>query len=147
MNRQQMGQAVRARVTQVAAEKNRELTRSEQLRVARSIWREAGALDSDDIRRGFIRVARRAELSDATCPKSWRHSFATLLQDANVDPLIRQITMGHKPVGGNGALGMTSVYTHTRPETQAREIERALRTWPRSLEFIFQQTQPTHGGV
>lgn len=147
MNRQQMGQAVQARVTQLAAARNRELTRTEQLRVAQSIWREAGALDSDDVRRSFIRVARRAELSDATCPKSWRHSFATLLQDANVDPLVRQVTMGHKPVGGNGALGMTSVYTHTRPETQAREIERALRTWPRSLEFVLQQTQATHGGV
>ena len=85
MNRQQMGQAVRVRVTQVAAAKQHELSRGEQLRVAQAIWREAGALDSDDVRRSFIRVARRAELSDATCPKSWRHSFATLLQDANVD--------------------------------------------------------------
>ena len=56
-----------------------------------------------------------------------------LLQDANVDPLLRQITLGHKPAGSSGALGMTAVYTHSRPETQAREIERALRAWPESL--------------
>ena len=62
--------------------------------------------------------------------------FATLLQDANVDPLIRQITLGHQPQGSEGALGMTTVYTHTRPETQAREIERAWRTWPSVLSLI-----------
>ena len=45
----------------------------------------------------------------ATCPEFWRHSFATLLQDANVDPLMRQQVMGHKPTTGNG-LGMTLNY-------------------------------------
>ena len=34
-----------------------------------------------------------------------------------------------------GALGMTTIYTHTRPETQQREVLRALRLWPRSLEL------------
>ena len=139
MNRKQMAQAVRDRVALVAKTKGRELTRAEQLRAAESVWREAGALDSDDVRRMFISIARRAGLMDVTCPKSWRHTFATLLQDANVDPLIRQITMGHKPSGGNGALGMTSVYTHTRPETQSREIERALHMWPQTrmaLSFV-----------
>jgi len=59
-----------------------------------------------------------------------------LLQDANVDPLVRQITMGHAPAGNSkGALGMTAVYTHTRPETQKREIERAVRAWPESLRL------------
>jgi integrase len=75
-------------------------------------------------------------LTGATYPKSWRHTFATLLQDANVDPLIRQQTLGHQPGSpGAGALGMTTVYTHSRPETQRREILRALRLWPLSLEF------------
>jgi len=62
-----------------------------------------------------------------------------LLQDGNVDPLIRQITLGHAPPSMYGAnsLGMTSVYTHTRPETQKREIERALRLWPETLELVF----------
>ncbi len=62
--------------------------------------------------------------------------MVTLLQDANVDPLIRQITLGHAPVGSiEGALGMTTRYTHSRPETQRREVLRALRLWPRSLEL------------
>jgi len=92
---------------------------------------------ADKIRLSFIRAATAAGLTQATCPKSWRHSFATLLQDANVDPLIRQITLGHAPMGSTeGALGMTSVYTHTRPETQRREILRALRLWPKSLALV-----------
>ena len=65
---------------------------------------------------------------EATCPKSWRHTFATLPQDANVDPLIRQQVMGHKPTL-NGALGMTAAYTHTRPETRKEQVGRALRQW------------------
>ena len=68
---------------------------------------------------------------EATCPKSWRHSFATLLQGANVDPLIRQQTLGHRPTTGTG-LGMTAHYTHTRRETHREQIERALRLWPAS---------------
>lgn len=112
------------------------LGRAEKLRVARTVWRDAGAIKNDMIRRSFIRVAKVAGIADATCPKSWRHSFATLLQDANVDPLIRQVTMGHKPQGANGALGMTSVYTHTRAATQHQEICRALRLWPESLRLL-----------
>ncbi len=77
-----------------------------------------------------------------TCPKSWRQTFATLLHDANVDPLVRQITLGHSPTAASeGALGMTSVYTHTRPETQKREIVRSLQLWPRSLELAKQFLQ------
>jgi integrase len=109
------------------------LSRVEILRLARSIWREAGAVKADVIRNSFIRIARAIDHPEATCPKSWRHTFATLLQDANVDPLVRQITLGHKPTTGAG-LGMTANYTHTRPETQRQQIEQALRLWPQSLE-------------
>ena len=105
------------------------------------LLQRAGAFDPDQIRRSFLRVAQRCGWSDVTCPKSWRHSFATLLQDANVDPLIRQLTLGHQPPGQAGAgLGMTAVYTHTRLATQAREIERALRLWLRSLSLAEQWT-------
>ena len=47
-----------------------------------------------------------------------------LFDTVNVDPLIRQITLGHAPEGGvpGGGPGMTAVYTHTRLETQRREI-------------------------
>ncbi|WP_010583090.1 tyrosine-type recombinase/integrase [Schlesneria paludicola] len=111
------------------------LTRKAKQQLSRQLWRDAGAFDSDQIRRSFIRIATRCGLPYATCPKSWRHSFATLLQDANVDPLLRQITLGHQPSGTSGALGMTSVYTHSRPETHAREIARAISQYPRSLEL------------
>lgn len=109
------------------------LARTDLLRISRTIWRDAGAVKADAIRNSFIRIMKSIGVPEATCPKSWRHSFATLLQDANVDPLIRQITLGHRPTGGSGALGMTGAYTHTRPETQKHQIEAALRRWPQSL--------------
>lgn len=124
------------RIAEREQEAGSTLLRSEKLRIARTVWRDAGAVKNDMIRRSFIRVAKTAGIADATCPKSWRHSFATLLQDANVDPLIRQITMGHKPQGASGALGMTSVYTHTRAATQHQEICRALMLWPESLQLL-----------
>jgi integrase len=102
------------------------------LRIARTVWRNAGAVKADTVRSCFLRVMKAIGLPSVSCPKSWRHSFATLLQDANVDPLIRQITLGHKPTAGTG-LGMTANYTHTRPETQRQQIEAALRNWPKSL--------------
>jgi integrase len=104
--------------------------------VLRAVWRDAGLIRTDAIRKSFMRASRTIGRPDMTCPKSWRHTFATLLQDAEVDPLIRQITLGHKSASdARGALGMTGVYTHTRPETQKRQIERALQLWPDSLEF------------
>ena len=140
-NRQQMAKVVEHRVSQAATASSQELSRQERLKITKTVWRDAGALDPDLVRKSFIKVAAHAGLSGATCPKSWRHSFATLLQDCNIDPLIRQITLGHQPAGGKAALGMTSVYSHSRPETQAREIDRALRTWPASLDFVSQQLQ------
>ena len=123
------------RLADEAERHGRPPTRTERAKVARRLWQDAGALDPDQIRTSFIRIASRCALTGATCPKSWRHTFATLLQDANVDPLLRQITMGHKPNGASGALGMTAVYTHSRPETHAREILRALAAWPQSLDL------------
>ncbi|AMV17362.1 tyrosine-type recombinase/integrase [Planctomyces sp. SH-PL14] len=118
--------------------KKQPLTRQERARIAKALWAGIGILSPNQIRTSFIRISNGIGLEDATCPKSWRHSFATLLQDANVDPLLRQITLGHKPAGATGALGMTSIYSHSRPETQAREIERALRTWPETLTLAAQ---------
>lgn len=113
--------------------------RRDQARIAAGVWRDAGLVDPDRIRQSYLRIGQ--QVGAGTCPKSWRHTFATLLQDANVDPLIRQITLGHQPPGGAGVLGMTTVYTHTRPETQAREIDRALRLWPDLLELVVRRTK------
>ena len=118
------------------------LSQTMEEKLARAVWREAGVIRSERVRTSFIRTAKSAGLKQSSCPKSWRHSFATLLQDANVDPLIRQITLGHKPSedARSGGLGMTGVYTHTRATTQKREIERALRLWPQSLAYARQWT-------
>lgn len=118
------------------------LSQTMEEKLARAAWREAGVIRSERVRTSFIRTAKSAGLKQSSCPKSWRHSFATLLQDANVDPLIRQVTLGHKPSedARSGGLGMTGVYTHTRATTQKREIERALRFWPQSLAYARQWT-------
>ncbi|MEX0611200.1 MAG: tyrosine-type recombinase/integrase [Pirellulales bacterium] len=129
--------AVQKRVAAAEAAGDEPLNRRAIARLHRAVWRDAGATRLERIRASFIQTAEACGLTEATCPKSWRHTFATLLQDANIDPLIRQLTLGHAPQFGMGTLGMTSVYTHTRPETQKREIERALRLWPESLELVF----------
>lgn len=105
-----------------------------ETKLARAVWRDAGALDSDHVRRSFLTIAKAVGLPQATCPKSWRHTFATLLQDANVDPLIRQLTLGHSPTGTAG-LGMTANYSHSRKETIRAQIVSATRLWPASLEL------------
>jgi integrase len=107
-------------------------SRAAAARLAATVWRDAGAVKTDAVRTSLIRVASLAGLVGATCPKSWRHTFATLMQDANVDPLVRQRVLGHRPTLGAG-LGMTAAYTHTRPETQRQQVEAALRLWPTSL--------------
>lgn len=128
------GEAQR-RLAAAEAADGESLSRVEAARLHRTIWRDAGALRPDYVRISFNLVARKCGLPEHACPKSWRHTFATLLQDANVDLLVRQITLGHAPtIGPESALGMTSVYTHTRPETQRREIIRALHLWPSSLD-------------
>lgn len=123
-----------------AAERERELgeplSRRDFARVARRVWQDAGAIKADLIRNSFIRITKQIGLAEATCPKSWRHTFATLLQEANVDPLVRQITLGHSPgFGRQQVLGMTAVYTHTRPETQRAQIVGTLQLWPESLKL------------
>ena len=129
--REELERILQERVT--AQRTDGETLRREDLhRIARKVWSDAGAVKADMVRNTFVRIMAGLNRPEATCPKSWRHSFATLLQDANVDPLIRQQTMGHKPTNSNG-LGMTSNYTHTRPETQRQQIEQALRRWPASL--------------
>ena len=111
-------------------------TREALARLCSGVWRDAGAIRAEALRKSFLRGTAAIDLAHVTCPKTWRHTFTTLLQDANVDPLVRQITLGHQPMAGSVAsLGMTSVYTHTRAHTQRREIERAIKIWPASLEF------------
>ena len=126
----------RSRLDRAESDQGRSLTREEQAVVCRGVWRDAGAVRAEAIRKSFIRSTRTIGLLHATCPKSWRHTFATLLQDANVDPLIRQLTLGHKPTNdARSALGMTACYSHSRMVTRKRGIGRALRLWPEALDF------------
>ena len=103
---------------------------------AKTVWRDIGALKEDWIRKEFMRVTSQVGMPEITAPKTLRHTFATCLQDANVDPLIRNELMGHAPgsaaIGGRG-LGMTAVYTHTRPETKRKQLEDALSGRPSAL--------------
>jgi site-specific recombinase XerD len=74
-------------------------------------------------------------LPHVTAPKTLRHLFATRLQEANVDPLVRNELMGHVPMGegrAKGPLGMTAVYTHTSTATVRSQLERAMQARPAS---------------
>ena len=141
-NSRGLAKAFARRLADQAASAAEALTREQEARIARGVWRDAGAVKPGHIRNVFIRIMRAIGHEHVTCPKSWRHTFATLLQDANVDPLVRQLTLGHHPADSTtGSLGMTALYTHTRPETQHREILRALSLWPAVLQFAHQWAQ------
>jgi len=106
--------------------------RGARLHLAKKAWWASGAITNEIVRRAFMRITRKIGLPDVTAPKTLRHMFATCLQDANVDPLIRMELMGHAPQGARarGALGMTSTYTHTRPETRRGQLLAALERRP-----------------
>ena len=76
-----------------------------------------------------INVMKRIGMGQITATKTLRHTFATILQDANVDPLNRNELMGHVPAGlptPGAGLAMTAAYTHTWPETRRRQLEDAI---------------------
>lgn len=101
--------------------------------IAKTIWRDIGALKEDRLRKEYMRITTQIGMPEFTAPKTLRHTFATCLQDANVDPLIRNELMGHAPghTGTGGReLGMTAVYTHTRPETKRDQLQSALAKCP-----------------
>jgi len=108
------------------------MSRTGAHRAAQKLWRDMGAIRADRLRIQFMHVTHAIGLPDLTAPKTLRHLFATALQDANVDPLIRNQLMGHAPITGaaRGGLGMTGHYTHTRPDTMRRQLESALRSRP-----------------
>jgi integrase len=120
-----------ARVARREDETGSPRERAARLAVAATVWRDAGAVREDRVRLEFLRLTKAVGIAGATAPKLLRHQFATALQDANVDPLIRNQLMGHAPAAGRGGgLGMTAVYTHTRPETRRAQLEQALAGRP-----------------
>ena len=116
------------------------------------MWRDAGAIKIERLRIEFIRVCRRIGAEHLTAPKMLRHLFATGLQDANVDPLIRNELMGHVPAAhaGGSSLGMTASYTHTRPETRRRQLQVALQNRPATAmanRWLERQSQRKCSGI
>lgn len=84
-----------------------EPARSQKQTVAQSVWRDVGALRNDWIRIEFMRLTAAIGFAEITAPKTFRHTLATTLQDANVDPLIRNELMGHAPTSV-GSVGRES---------------------------------------
>jgi len=53
----------------------------------------------EHVLRSSVHTVRRIGLPLLTMPKVLRRQFATALQDANMDPLIRNQLMGYMPAG------------------------------------------------
>jgi integrase len=133
LGRTELEQELVVRCTAWEAKADQPLSRERRVRLAGRLWREQGALREDRVRLEFIRLTRAIGLAGCTAPKLLRHQFATALQEGRVDPLIRNELMGHvaagEKVAGHG-LGMTAVYTHTRPEIRRQQLEAALASRP-----------------
>lgn len=134
LSRIHLEQEVTSRTEHRETELARPLSRAEQAKVAETVWRDMGAVFPLNIRVEFKRITVQIDdLANVTAPKTLRHMFATILQDANVDPLIRNELMGHIPTRSRvpgGGLAMTAVYTHTQPETKRRQLEQAFMERP-----------------
>jgi integrase len=88
-SRSSLEREVTERVQRSEAETNEPLSRAERLRICETVWRDLGTIRQDRVGTAFIRLTKAIELPHITAPKTFRHTFATILQDANVDPLIR----------------------------------------------------------
>ncbi len=121
-----------ARIHQHSIALGESLSREQIQRTADRLWSDMGAVRTDRMRTEYMRLTKSIGLPFLTAPKTLRHLFATALQDANVDPLIRNQLMGHVSANDSrgGGLATTSVYTHSRPETVRRQLEEALRRRP-----------------
>jgi integrase len=109
------------------AEQGRPWSREAEARAANRGWYRMGALRVEDNRREFIRIMRRAGLEGRTCVKDFRHTWATTLQVARVDPFARRDMLGHT------GLLMTGHYTHTSPEVLNTEVQRAREVRPGAI--------------
>ena len=106
------------RIEAAQARQDAPLTRLQVHRIGWTVWRDAGAVKETTIRTEFMRITKRIGLGHLTCPKDLRHLFATSLQAAGVDPMVRRDIMGHT------TLEMTAHYTHTQNGTRHRELAR-----------------------
>jgi hypothetical protein len=70
MNQEAMSCLQERRLVSEAERLGRHLTRAEQAKVARGVWRDGGAVKPDQIRTSFLRTSRKMGQDEAKCPKS-----------------------------------------------------------------------------
>lgn len=125
--RQELAETFSTRAGKMMSDQKELSSRAARQRCADPFWMDMGAIKSEVLRLEFMCLTAAIGLPMITAPKTLRHGFATCLQDANVDPLIRSELMGHSSAGSSkGPLGMTSVYTHTRDGTLRRQFHLAM---------------------
>lgn len=112
------GHSIRQLETELVSRCPPDRDRTQRAATARVIWRDAGAIRESRVRTEFMTVTRSVGLRNLTCPKDLRHFFATSLQAAGVDPMVRRDLMGHT------SLEMTSRYTHTSTETRRNGVKK-----------------------
>jgi len=102
------------------------LARDQQAALSKRLWLELGSVKTDQVRKPLLRLSRSTKVNELATPKTFRHLFATTLQEGRVDPLIRNELLGHIPEDGprcGAGLGMTANYTHTRLDTKREQLE------------------------
>lgn len=114
----ELEEEARRRVEAHQSKQEEAVSRMQLARIGRTVWSDAGATKETKIRNEFMRITQRIGLGHLTCPKDLRHLFATSLQAAGVDAMIRRDIMGHT------TLDMTAHYTHTQNGTRQRELAR-----------------------
>ena len=69
-NRKGLARAAQRRIEAAEEDASRVLGREESDKIAGTVWRDAGALGNERIRKPFIRMTESIGLEDVTCPKS-----------------------------------------------------------------------------
>lgn len=130
MTRDELRAELKQRLGIMQQQDNEALTRQKHQQACNRLWVDMGMIKTEKLRLEFIGLTDHIGLPKVTAPKTLRHGFATsVLHVGNVDPLIRNQLMGHVPAGaskGNGALGMTAVYTHVQLQTVRRQLVQAI---------------------
>ena len=123
----------RRRADEAVAASPDESRRRVEARVAKELWRDMGAIRTNDIRKRFIRIAKKIGHPELTSPYIFRHGMATAMQEADVDPFVRKEIIGHT------SLEMTGRYTHTASVTLARGMKQAAELRKQVLEVARHQ--------